>query len=103
MLEAHKQFGKLSLEEILKPVIKQAKEEGIEVTYDFYKAVDNTPRLKSDDESRNISLKDNKPLEENSIFIVPGLANTISLIAKNGRDGFYKGETAEKISYCNEK
>ena len=96
LLEAHKQFGKLSLEEILKPVIKQAKE-GIEVTYDLHKAIDSTPRLKSDDESRNIYFKDNNPLEENSIFIVPGLANTISLIAKNGRDGFYKGETAEKI------
>jgi len=96
LLEAHKQFGKLSLEEILKPVIKQAKE-GIQVTYDLHKAIDSTPRLKSDDESRNIYFKDNNPLEENSIFIVPGLANTISLIAKNGRDGFYKGETAEKI------
>ena len=96
LLEAHKQFGKLSLEEILKPVIKQAKE-GIEVTYDLHKAIDSSPRLKSDDESRNIYFKDNNPLEENSIFIVPGLANTISLIAKNGRDGFYKGETAEKI------
>ena len=96
LLEAHKQFGKLSLEEILKPVIKQAKE-GVEVTYDLHKAIDSTPRLKSDEESRNIYFKDNKPLEENSIFIVPGLANTISLIAKNGRDGFYKGETAEKI------
>jgi len=96
LLEAHKQFGKLSLEEILKPVIKQAKE-GVEVTYDLHKAIDSTPRLKSDEESRNIYFKDNKPLEENSIFIVPGLANTISLIAKNGRDGFYKGETAKKI------
>jgi gamma-glutamyltranspeptidase/glutathione hydrolase len=96
LLEAHKQFGKLSLEEILKPVIKQAKE-GVEVTYDLHKAIDSTPRLKSDEESRNIYFKDNKPVEENSIFIIPGLANTISLIAKNGRDGFYKGETAEKI------
>ena len=96
LLEAHKQFGKLSLEEILKPVIKQAKE-GVKVTYDLHKAIDSTPRLKSDEESRNIYFKDNKPLEENSIFIIPGLANTISLIAKNGRDGFYKGETAEKI------
>ena len=96
LLEAHEQFGKLSLEEILKPVIKQAKE-GVEVTYDLHKAIDSSPRLKSDDESRNIYFKDNKPPKENSIFIVPGLANTISLIAKNGRDGFYKGETAEKI------
>jgi gamma-glutamyltranspeptidase/glutathione hydrolase len=96
LLEAHKKFGKLSLEQILKPVIKQAKE-GVEVTYDLHKAIDSSPRLKSDKESKNIYFKNNKPLEENSIFIVPGLANTITLIAENGRDGFYKGETAEKI------
>ena len=96
LLEAHEQFGKLSLEEILKPVIKQARE-GVEVTYDLHKAIDTTLRLKSDEESRNIYFKDNRPPEENSIFIIPGLANTISLIAKNGREGFYKGETAEKI------
>jgi len=96
LLEAHEQFGKLSLEEILKPVIDLAKE-GIEVTYDLHKAINSTHRLRLDEESRNIYFQNNKPLKENSIFIVPGLANTISLIAKNGRDGFYKGETAEKI------
>ena len=67
LLEAHEQFGKLSLEEILKPVIKQAKE-GVEVTYDLHKAIDSSPRLKSDDESRNIYFKDNKPPKENSNF-----------------------------------
>ena len=56
LLEAHKQFGKLSLEEILKPVIKQAKE-GVEVTYDLHKAIDSTPRLKSDEESRNKAIE----------------------------------------------
>ena len=96
LLEAHKQFGKLPLEEILKPVIEQAKE-GIRVTYDLHKAIESTPRLEIDKESRNIYFENNKPLKENSIFIVPGLANTITLIAENGRDGFYKGETAEKI------
>lgn len=96
LLEAHKQFGKLTLEEILQPVIKQATD-GVPVTYDLRKAIESTPRLKSDHESRKIYFKDNKPLRESSIFIVPGLAKTISLIAKNGRDGFYKGETADKI------
>jgi len=96
LLEAHKQFGKLTLEEILQPVIKQATD-GVPVTYDLHKAIESTPRLKSDNESRKIYFKDNKPLRESSIFIVPGLAKTISLIAKNGRDGFYKGETADKI------
>ena len=96
LLEAHKQFGKLALQEILEPVIKQAKE-GITVTYDLHKAIESTPRLESDKESRNIYFENNKPLKENSIFIVPGLANTITLIAENGKDGFYKGETAEKI------
>lgn len=96
LLEAHEQFGKLSLEEILKPVIELAKE-GIEVTYDLHKAINSTQRLRLDEESRNIYFQNNKPLKENSIFIVPGLANTISLIAKNGKDGFYKGEIAEKI------
>ena len=96
LLEAHKQFGKLALQEILEPVIKQAKE-GITVTYDLHKAIESTPRLEFDKESRNIYFENNKPLKENSTFIVPGLANTITLIAKNGRDGFYKGETAEKI------
>ena len=88
LLEAHKQFGKLSIEEILKPVIKQAKE-GIKVTYDLHKAIESTSRLKSDKESRNIYFKNDKPLKENSIFIVPGLANTITLISENGRDGVY--------------
>ena len=96
LLEAHKQFGKLALEEILKPVIKQAKE-GIKVTYDLHKAIESTPRLRFDKESSNIYFQNKKPLKENSTFIVPHLANTISLIAKNGRDGFYKGETAKKI------
>ena len=39
LLDAHTAFGKLPLEEVLKPVIKQAKE-GIEVSYDLNKAIE---------------------------------------------------------------
>jgi gamma-glutamyltranspeptidase/glutathione hydrolase len=96
LLQAHSNFGKLSLEQILKPVIKQAKE-GVLVTYDLSKAIESTPRLYEDKESRKIYYRNGKPLEENTLFIIPGLAETISLIAQNGRNGFYQGETAKKI------
>jgi gamma-glutamyltranspeptidase/glutathione hydrolase len=96
LLQAHSAFGKLPLEQILKPVIKQAKE-GVLVTYDLSKAIESTPRLYEDNESRKIYYRNGKPLEENTLFIIPGLAETISLIAQNGRYVFYQGETAKKI------
>ena len=96
LLQAHSAFGLLPLEQILKPVIKQAKD-GVLVTYDLSKAIESTPRLYEDEESRKIYYRDGKPLKENTLFIIPGLAETISLIAKKGRDGFYEGVTAKKI------
>ena len=44
LLDAHANFGKLPLDEILEPVIKQA-QEGIRVTYDLSKAIESTPNL----------------------------------------------------------
>jgi gamma-glutamyltranspeptidase/glutathione hydrolase len=96
LLEAHANFGKLELNQILDPVIELANE-GIRVTYDLHKAIESTPRLSFDQESKNIYFKDNLPIKENSILKLNDLANTISLISKNGRDGFYKGVTAKKI------
>ncbi|MBL6841345.1 MAG: gamma-glutamyltransferase, partial [Pelagibacterales bacterium] len=96
LLDAHSRFGKLTLKEVLTPVIKQASE-GIVVSYDLYKAIESTPRLLKDPESKRIYFKNNKPIKENSILKLPDLAQTISLIAENGKDGFYKGVTAKKI------
>jgi gamma-glutamyltranspeptidase/glutathione hydrolase len=96
LLEAHSRFGKLTLKEILTPVIKQARD-GIVVSYDLHKAIESTPRLLKDPESKRIFFKNNKPIQENSILKLPDLAKTITLIAENGKDGFYKGATAKKI------
>ena len=96
LLEAHSRFGKLSLKKVLTPVIKQATD-GIVVSYDLHKAIESTPRLLKDPESKRIYFKDNKPIQENSILKLPDLAKTITLIAQNGKDGFYKGATAKKI------
>ena len=96
LLEAHKNFGRLDLQEIMKPVIAQA-EEGITVSSDLSYVIGVTPQLKSDAESYSIFFNDNKPLEEFSIMRRPDLANTFKEISKNGIKGFYEGEIADKI------
>ena len=96
LLEAHSRFGKLQLKDILEPVIKQAKQ-GIVVSYDLSKAIESTPRLANDPESKKIYFDNDIPIQQYSLLKLPDLANTLTLISKHGRDGFYKGETAKKI------
>ena len=96
LLEAHRNFGKLSLKEILEPVIKQASE-GIKVSYDLNKAIESTPQLFNDPESRKIYFDNGKPLVKNSLMKRPDLAKTLSHISANGHKGFYEGPTAKKI------
>ena len=96
LLEAHKNFGKLELKEIMKPVIEQA-ENGIIVSSDLNYVIDVTPQLKSDKESLSIYFRDGEPLKEFSIMKRPDLANTFREISNNGIKGFYEGEIADKI------
>ena len=96
LLDAHKNFGSLSLKEILEPVIRQAKE-GIIVTYDLNKAIESTPQLVKDAESKRIYLPNGKPIEVGTRMIRSDLARTFEIIAKNGKDGFYKGEIRDKF------
>ena len=96
LLEAHEKFGKLPLQEILEPVIKQA-EEGIIVSYDLSKAIEDTKQLKFDSESLKIYFDNGEAIKENSIFKRPDLAKTFRNISKQGKNGFYKGEVAENI------
>ena len=96
LLEAHRNFGKLSLKEILEPVIKLASE-GIKVSYDLNKAIESTPQLFNDPESRKIYFDNGKPLVKNTLMKRPDLAETLSHISANGHKGFYEGPTAKKI------
>ena len=61
LIEAHTNFGKLPLDQVLAPVIKQA-EEGILVSYDLHMAIKDTFQLKDDPESFKIYFKDNKAI-----------------------------------------
>ena len=96
LLDAHENFGSLSLKEILEPVIRQAKE-GIIVTYDLNKAIESTPQLLKDAESKRIYLPNGKPIEVGTRMIRNDLARTFEIIAKNGKDGFYKGDIKDKF------
>ena len=96
LLQAHKNFGKLPLVEVLKPVIRQA-EEGIRVSYDLEQAIGSSSQLKKDPESRRIYFNDGFPIKEGSLMQRPDLAKTLSLIADKGPKAFYEGEIAKKF------
>ena len=93
LLDAHKKFGKLSLKEILDPVILQALK-GVEVSYSLHKAIERSLHLKEDPESYRIFYKDNKPIPVGYIMKRPDLAKTLEVIANQGKSGFYSGEIA---------
>lgn len=101
VFEVHKKLGSLPIEEILKPVIQLA-ERGVVVT----KKQEN--QLKNHHEEI-VKVNDSKSLFS-KIFIekdtikYPALAATLKRISKNGRDEFYKGETAKiLVHYLQQK
>jgi gamma-glutamyltranspeptidase/glutathione hydrolase len=97
----HEKLGSLPIEEILKPVIALA-ERGVIVTK---KQED---RLNSY-RTKIVKINGDKTLfatafKENDIIKYPALATTLKRISKNGRDEFYKGETAKiLVKYLQEK
>ena len=101
VFSVHKKFGSLTIEEILKPVIALA-EKGVAVTKK------QEARL-NDYRSKIIKVNGNKTLfatvfKENDSIKYPALATTLKRIAKNGRDEFYKGKTAEiLVRYLQDK
>ena len=95
IIEVHKKFGSLPLAEIIAPVIALA-EKGVVVTENQEK------RLSSQRdkfiEVNGDSTKFAEVYKENDTIKYPALAKTLSSIAKNGRDGFYKGDVAQKLA-----
>ncbi len=47
--------------------------------------------------TREVYLRNGKPIAEGDIFKQPELAHTLRLMADKGFDGFYRGETAKKL------
>ncbi|RZJ98908.1 MAG: gamma-glutamyltransferase, partial [Flavobacterium sp.] len=101
IFEVHKKFGSLPIETILKPVIELA-EKGIIITKIQEKQFSHfrNELLKANGEKSLVS----KAYKENDTIKYLAFAETLKRISKNGKDEFYKGETARKlVEYLNKK
>ena len=104
MWMAHEKFGSKPWYDIIRPSIHLAqygfKLDPLNCSYlnsNYYKSF-----LSKDSETKKIFTKsDNFKIGE--MFFQHDLANTLRRIAFNGRDGFYKGETAKNIIKCMER
>lgn len=95
--ELNKKFGKLKIEEILQPAIGYARE-GFPLTdLVAYYWQRNAEKLKQFEGYAETYMPNGKAPVKGEIFKNPNLANTLELIAKNGRDEFYKGSIAKTI------
>lgn len=95
VFESHKRFGSLPIEEILQPVIELAKK-GVIVTEKQQKRLEkHTPNFRK--ANKETILLDNNWQKGDTIKYL-SLAETLTRIQKNGRDEFYKGETAKVLA-----
>ncbi|WP_428232216.1 gamma-glutamyltransferase [Flavobacterium sp.] len=97
----HKKLGSLPMSEILKPVIALA-ERGVVVTKKQEKRLQDYHDVLVKVNGPNTLLAGN--FKENDTIKYPALAKTLKRIAKNGRDEFYRGETAKVlVNYLQKK
>lgn len=96
MDEAFKKYASLSWKELVQPAIELA-EKGFAITK---RQASEFNEYKSDFIKFNpngAAIIKNEEWKEGDIFVQKELAETLKRIAKDGRDGFYKGKTADYI------
>tara|TARA_B100000989_G_scaffold63530_1_gene43923 strand:- start:9369 stop:11054 length:1686 start_codon:yes stop_codon:yes gene_type:complete len=96
--ELHEKFGKIKMTDILSPTIKYA-EDGFPVSelVSYYMKVASNNYQKYPNFKETYYINDSTP-KKGQVFKNPDLARTLRLIAKNGKKGFYEGETANTIA-----
>jgi len=99
----HDRFGSISMEEILQPAIEYARagfpvSELIAFYWDYgARYLSKYPNVKE------VYMPGGSAPAKGEIFRNPALANTLEIIASEGRDAFYKGDIAHTISDFMEK
>ena len=97
MIYALEKYGTMNLRDVLEPAIKLA-ENGFILDYRLTQSINYFYQdfLKYPS-SKKIFTNNGQPYNEGDLFVQKDLAKTLKLIAENGKDGFYKGDVAEKI------
>ena len=95
VIEVHRKFGSLTLEEVLAPVIALA-EKGVVVTKKQEERLEDYRKIIIDVNSDSTLFA--AVYKAGDTVKYPVLAKTLKKIAKEGRDGFYKGETAKALA-----
>ncbi len=92
-----KKYGTMALTKTLQPAIKAA-QEGFKVDKIFISlARFRKQALLDSKDAKKIFLNNNAVPKEGYVIKQPDLANTLQLMATQGRDGFYQGEVAQKM------
>ncbi len=95
---ALEKYGTMTLARVLEPAIKLASE-GFAISVTLASVIlDNFEPLSKEESLAKIFCPDGLPLEAGDILKNPDLAQSLSQIARGGRDLFYRGELAEKIA-----
>lgn len=95
VMEVHEKFGSLPLSDIMEPVIALA-QKGVVVTEKQAKRLEGYKERFI--EVNGDSTKFAANFKEGDTIKYPELANTLKKIRDNGKDGFYKGEVAQKLA-----
>ncbi len=101
--EMHEKFGKIDMEDILRPAIEYARK-GFPVTELIaYYLERSAPILSGFPNFEETYMPEGRMPGKGELFRNPYLANTYETIGREGRDAFYQGEIARTIvSYINE-
>lgn len=96
MDEAHKKYGSLTWASLLAPAIELASK-GFPITAMQAREFNENQARFMQHNPKGAAIIREKEWVEGDIFVQKELAATLKRIAKQGRDGFYKGETAKLI------
>jgi len=94
MWEAHQKYGKLAWKDLLTPAIDLARK-GFEISERQAKEFESHKERFIRLNPSGAAIIKNTTWKTGDLFIQIDLANTIERIANEGRDGFYKGKTAD--------
>jgi gamma-glutamyltranspeptidase/glutathione hydrolase len=96
LVYAEKQYGKLSIERVMAPAIKFARD-GFPLAYEDAQALKDDEYLAQFPESKRIFLRDGNHYQPGELFKQPELARTLERLAKDP-DEFYRGAMARELA-----